>query len=133
MLVTFVITPPLPSGIVTLFFTSSSVIGVCCGTVISPAVGESSGVTVTGTLTSVVDPSGYSITTVTGVFSPSVDVLGISPTVLIVPPLPSGMVTLFLISSSVILLCLGTVIPSVVGALGVTLTGTFTTSVSPFG
>ena len=57
-------------------FTSSGVIGVPCGTTIGLTVG----VTMTGTSTVILRPSGNSISTGTTGFVPGVSVVGISPT-----------------------------------------------------
>ena len=86
------------------------------------------GVTFTGTSTSICLPLGSSILTLTVPLSPGVFTFGISPTPIIFPP--SGTFTCFSISSGVNgVFVTGVSIP----LTGVTLTGTSTTVVLPFG
>ena len=106
------------------FFTSSGVITVPCGTIIVLTFG----VTITGTSTVILRPSGNSTSTGTDVFSPGVAVVGISPT--LVTFHPSGRSTCFLTSSSVI----GVPTFTTTGVtLGLTITGTSTVICFPFG
>ena len=99
-------------------------IGVPCGTTICLTVG----VTITGTSTVIIRPSGNFTFTLTTGFAPGVSVVGISPTSTISHP--SGKPT-FLITSSFVI---GVPTSTTIGVtFGVTMIGTSTSTISPVG